>query len=202
MRQLVIFITCISQRLASECHNVLCLSYPLQPDCILALYKRSGDCLNLYAILGNTDLEWLLIQLFRVYMSSPRCKSWWDNNQLPAFGLFVISSSLFMLSVERTARIFTCRPTIPYRGFLCPECVLLCCRNVADYRVQKKTRGNVTRFSHIVSRKKFFFSWRIGAPGADSVPASDMAPIVAMFVSKWISQTLRDTNLALVNVIF
>lgn len=109
------------------CHNVLCLSYPLQPDCILALYKRSGDCLNLYAILGNTDSEWLLIQLFRVYMSSPRCKSWWDNNLLPAFGLFVISSSLFMRSVGRTARIFTCRPTIPYRGF----CVLSAFYSVA-----------------------------------------------------------------------
>lgn len=39
-------------------------------------------------------------------------------------------------------------------------------------------------------------------PGVDSVPASDMAPIVAMIVSKLILQTLRDTNLALVNVIF
>lgn len=70
----------------------LSLTTRLHFDAIWTLYKRSGDCLNLYAILGNTDLEWLLIQLFRIYMSSPWCKSWWDNNQLPAFGLFVISS--------------------------------------------------------------------------------------------------------------
>ena len=73
---------------------------------------------------------------------------------------YLFSTSLFMLSVERTARIFTCRPTIPYR-LLCPECVLLCCHNVAGYQVLKKTRGNVTRFGHIVSRQRVFFSLRI-----------------------------------------
>lgn len=73
---------------------------------------------------------------------------------------YLFSMSLFMLSVERTARIFTCRPTIPYR-LLRPECVLLCCRNGAGYRVLKKTRGNVTRFGHIVSRQTVFFSCRI-----------------------------------------
>lgn len=73
---------------------------------------------------------------------------------------YLFSTSLFMLSVERIARIFTCRPTIPYR-LLCPECVLLCCHNVAGYRVLKKTRGNVTRFGHIVSRQRVFFSLRI-----------------------------------------
>lgn len=37
--------------------------------------------------------------------------------------------------------------------------------------------------------------------GVDSVSESDMATIVAMLVSKWISPTLKVTNLALVNVI-
>ena len=72
---------------------------------------------------------------------------------------YLFSTSLFLLSVERTARPFTCRPTL-HVGFF----VLSAFYSVAvTGRVSsaKIKRDNVNRFSHIVSRQKLFFSWRI-----------------------------------------
>ena len=72
---------------------------------------------------------------------------------------YLFSTSLFLLSVEHTARPFTCRPTL-HVGFF----VLSAFYSVAvTGRVSsaKIKRDNVNRFSHIVSRQKLFFSWRI-----------------------------------------
>lgn len=130
----------------------------LQPGCILALYKRSGDCLNLYAILGDTDLEWLLILSQCLYVFT---KVQIIVGQQPAIRIWTVhclfSTSLFMLYVDRTARLFACRPTVHIGLFFLSAFQSIDVTGpVTEYN--KTTRGNVTQFSHIASRQKLFFS--------------------------------------------
>ena len=74
---------------------------------------------------------------------------------------YLFSTSLFLLSVEHTARPFTCRPTL-HVGFFCPECVLLCRRNGAGIECKNKERQCEPIQSHCLSSEVVLFlthSW-------------------------------------------
>ena len=138
----------------------LCLFIWLTPknasESFSGRFLTYGNCLTHDITLGLLTSNDYSFSFSACYISSSR-----RTNRYPLCWTinYLFSTSLFLLSVEHTARPFTCRPTF-HVGFF----VLSAFYSFAvtwQGSSAKIKRDNATILSHIVSRQKVFFSWRI-----------------------------------------